>query len=122
MTSLGCIENAAVLIENDQFSWIGRMEDLTMSSLGESDVLDCIDKVVMPGFVDSHTHLVFAGSREEEFAMRASGATYQEIASRGGGILNTVRKVREASKKDLKKNSRRWLNAMLRHGTTCVEI
>src|SRR5260221_13060223 len=122
MKSLGCIENAAVLIEHDQFSWIGRMEDLTMSSLGESDVLDCLDSVVMPGFVDSHTHTVFAGSREEEFAMRSAGATYQEIAERGGGILNTVRGVRETTKKELKKNARGWMNAMMMHGTTTVEI
>ena len=122
MGSLGCIENAAVLIEDDQFIWIGRMEDLTMSSLGESDVLDCLDCVVMPGFVDSHTHTVFAGSREEEFAMRSAGATYREIAERGGGILSTVRSVRETSKKELKKNARKWMNAMMIHGTTTVEI
>jgi imidazolonepropionase len=122
MASLGCIENAAVLIENDQIGWIGRMEDLTMSSLGESDVLDCLDCVVMPGFVDSHTHAVFAGTREDEFAMRSAGATYREIAERGGGILNTVQHVREAPKKELKKNARHWMNGMLHHGTTTVEI
>jgi imidazolonepropionase len=122
MASLGCIENAAVLIENDQISWIGRMEELTMSSLGETDVLDCLECVVMPGFVDSHTHTVFAGSREEEFAMRSAGASYQEIAERGGGILRTVQAVRETPKKELKKNARKWMSAMLLHGTTTVEI
>ena len=122
MSSLGCIENAAILVENDHITWIGRMEDLSMSSLGETDVLDCLDRVVMPGFVDSHTHLVFAGSREEEFAMRSAGASYREIAERGGGILSTVQKVRETPKKDLKKNARRWMNAMLQQGTTTVEI
>jgi len=76
----------------------------------------------MPGFVDAHTHLVFAGTREDEFSLRSAGATYSDIASKGGGILNTVRQVRAASKKDLKKQARVYLTAMLRHGTTTVEI
>ncbi len=122
MSDLGIINNAAVLIEKEHITWIGKMEELSMSSMKETDVLDCIDKVVMPGFVDSHTHLLFAGSREDEFAMRSTGATYQDIAAQGGGILSTVRKLRETSKKDLKKNARRWLNAMMCHGTTTVEI
>ncbi|MDI6779921.1 MAG: imidazolonepropionase, partial [Bacteroidota bacterium] len=75
-----------------------------------------------PGFVDSHTHLVFGGSREEEFAMRSAGATYQKISEKGGGILNSVRDTRTASKKDLKKPACKYLNAMLRQGTTTVEI
>lgn len=122
MSDLGIIENAAVLVGDDTITWTGRMEDLSMSNVKETDVLDCIDRVVMPGFVDSHTHLVFAGSREQEFAMRSTGATYQEIAANGGGILNTVKQVREASKKELKKHARHWLNALLRNGTTTVEI
>ena len=60
MSSLSIIENAAVLVENEHISWLGKMEELSMSSMKETDVLDCMDKVVMPGFVDSHTHLVFA--------------------------------------------------------------
>ena len=122
MNDLGIIENAAVLIEDDQITWIGSMENLSMSSMKETDVLDCIDKVVMPGFVDSHTHALFAGSREDEFTQRSSGATYRQITERGGGIISTVNHVRQASKKELKKNPRKWLNAMLRHGTTTAEI
>lgn len=122
MQNIGVVENAAVLIENDKIVWLGTMEELSMSSLKEADVLDCINRVVMPGFVDSHTHLIFAGSRENEFAMRSAGATYQEIAAKGGGILNTVQHTRTTPKKDLKKNARRYLNSMLRHGTTTVEI
>lgn len=122
MRDIGLIENAAVLIENDKITWIGRMEELSMGSMRDTDVLDCIGKVVMPGFVDAHTHLVFAGSRENEFAMRSSGATYQQIAQMGGGILNTVRHVRSASKKELKKHARRTLSAMMKHGTTTVEV
>jgi imidazolonepropionase len=122
MQSLGVIENAAVIIEDDTIRWIGRMEELSMSSIREAEILDCLDKIVLPGFVDAHTHLVFAGSRENEFAMRSSGATYQQIAERGGGILSTVRNVRTTPKKDLKKSARQYLNALLRHGTTTVEI
>ena len=122
MQNPGIIENAAVLIEGNKIQWIGKMEELSMSSIKEADVLDCMNKVVMPGFVDAHTHLVFAGSRENEFAMRSAGATYQEIASRGGGILSTVQHVRNTSKKDLKKFARKYLNSLLRSGTTTVEI
>jgi imidazolonepropionase len=122
MKDIGVIENGAVLVKDDTITWVGRMEDLGLSDLQEVDVVDCIDNVVMPGFVDAHTHLVFAGSRENEFAMRSAGATYAEIAASGGGILNTVRQVRAASKKDLKKQARHYLNAILRHGTTTVEI
>ncbi len=122
MQNLGIIENAAVLIEGNKIQWIGKMEELSMSSIKEADVLDCMNKVVMPGFVDAHTHLVFAGSRENEFAMRSAGATYQEIASRGGGILSTVQHVRTTPKKDLKKFARKYLNSLLRSGTTTVEI
>ncbi len=122
MRDLGVLENAAVIIEKDTITWTGRMEDLSIGSLKESDVLDCIDKVVMPGFVDPHTHLLFAGSREDEFAMRNGGATYKEIADSGGGILSTVESVRDATKRDLKKFARRHLNAMMRQGTLTVEI
>jgi len=122
MQNLGIIENAALFIEGDTISWYGSMNDLSMSTIKEADIVDCRDKVVMPGFVDSHTHLLFSGSRENEFAMRSLGATYQEIAEKGGGILSTVREVRKTSKKDLKKNARHYLMKILRQGTTTVEI
>ena len=122
MRNIGVIENGAVVIENETITWVGRMEELPTASMKEADILDCRDTVVMPGFVDSHTHLLFAGSREEEFAMRSEGATYQQIAERGGGIINTVTNVRSSSKKELKKNARHWMNAMMRQGTTAVEI
>ena len=123
MRDLGIIENAAVVIDGDTIVSTGTMETLSRTSLdGETDVIDCSGRVVLPGFVDTHTHLLFAGNREEEFARRSAGATYQQIAAEGGGILTTVRAVRETSKKDLKKHARRHLSAMMRHGTTTVEI
>ena len=122
MRDLAAIENAAVLIDEDTISWVGHMEDMPGKPPEGTDILDCSGRVVMPGFVDSHTHAVFAGSREDEFAMRSEGATYREIGERGGGILNTVSSVRRASKKDLKKQARKYLGGMLRHGTTTVEV
>ena len=74
-----------------------------------------------PGLVDPHTHLLFAGSREDEIALRARGATYLEILAAGGGILSTVRATRAASEQDLLAHGRRWLGRMLRTGTTTVE-
>ncbi|HLB00780.1 MAG TPA: imidazolonepropionase, partial [Bacteroidota bacterium] len=64
MSDIGVIDNAAVIIEDDTIKWCGRMEDLSMGTIKEATVLDCLNRVVMPGFVDSHTHLLFAGSRE----------------------------------------------------------
>ncbi len=123
MRELHVIDRAAVIVEGDTISWIGRMEELSMGSIGgETEVLDCMDRVVMPGFVDAHTHALFAGSRAHEFARRSAGATYREIAAEGGGILSTVTAVRDTPKKDLKKFARRHLNNMLRQGTTTVEI
>lgn len=122
MRDLRVIENAAVLVEDETIAWTGPTSELPATPREKTDILDCAGRVVMPGFVDSHTHLLFAGSREDEFAMRSEGLTYAEIASKGGGILNTVRHVRAASKKDLKKDARPRLAAMLRHGTTTVEI
>jgi imidazolonepropionase len=122
MQNLCIIENAAVIVEDETISWCGKMNELSMSSIKEADVVDCKENVVMPGFVDSHTHLLFGGGRENEFAMRSAGATYQEIAAKGGGILSTVTHTRNTEKKDLKKIARQRLNRLLQHGTTTVEI
>ncbi len=119
MSDLAIIENAALVIENGIITFFGKMQDIPSNNYTE---IDCSDKVVMPGFVDSHTHLLFAGSREEEFAMRSRGFTYQQIAEQGGGILSTVYKTRAASKRELKKNARRYINKMMQYGTTTVEI
>ncbi len=121
MLNLGIIENAAVVIQKGRISWLGKMSLMKKSYEG-IDEFDCAGKVVMPGFVDSHTHLVFGGSREDEFAMRSAGATYQEIAEKGGGILSTVARTREATKKDLKKSARKYLHSILKQGTTTIEI
>ncbi len=123
MRNFGIIENAALIIRDGRISWYGKMSEVSTVARDKNiDEFDCSGKIVMPGFVDPHTHLIFGGSREEEFAMRSAGATYQEISEKGGGILSSVRDTRTASKKDLKKPARKYLNAMLRQGTTTVEI
>jgi imidazolonepropionase len=88
---------------------------------GAFDRLDAAGATVTPGLIDAHTHLLFAGSREEEIAMRARGATYLEILAAGGGILSTVRATRAAPEEALLAHGRRWLAQMLRTGTTTVE-
>jgi len=122
MRELGIIENATVSIQNGLFSWIGPNAEFSQLPDETIDTIDASDLIALPGFVDSHTHSVFAGSRENEFAMRTEGKTYQEIAAVGGGILSTVNATRAASKKELKKLARCHLDAMLRQGTTTVEI
>lgn len=122
MRNIGVLEGASVLVENGTIIAIGPEKDLASKTAPDAEILDGSDRIALPGFVDSHTHLVFAGSRENEFALRAEGKSYQEIAERGGGILSTVKATRAASKRDLKKLAARRLDDLLQHGTTTVEI
>lgn len=122
MRDLGILTDAGVLCENGFITWVGPMREWKRKLPDTFAELDAEGKVVLPGFVDSHTHMMFAGDRAHEFALRAEGASYQQIAEAGGGILSTIRHVRAASKKELKKQSRRYLNQMMKHGTTTVEI
>ncbi len=120
MCELNIIDNAAVLIENGIIQQIGPSDKLSAPT--DIDVLDAANRVALPGFVDSHTHTVFAGSRENEFAMRAEGRSYTEIANAGGGILSTMKATRAATKKELLRSAGRRLNEMMKLGTTTVEI
>lgn len=122
MRELGIVERATVLIEDGFFRWIGPDDQFHLSLHDDAHIIDASGLVALPGFVDAHTHAVFAGSRENEFAMRAEGKTYEEIARQGGGILSTVQATRTVTKKELKKIASSWLDGMLRHGTTTVEI
>ena len=123
MRDLGILRRGTLAARRGKIVWIGPTADLltAIRPLAFCRVIDAGRKTVMPGFVDPHTHLVFAGSRENEFAMRIQGKTYQEIAAAGGGINATVAATRTASKADLKAAARRSLDTMLKLGTTTVE-
>ncbi|MDQ7798070.1 MAG: imidazolonepropionase [Candidatus Edwardsbacteria bacterium] len=123
MSDLGIIEDGLVAIENDKIVAVGKTSDLKpkLKLLPHTKVIDAENQVVMPGFVDCHTHLVYGGSREDEFEMRASGVSYQEIAAKGGGIRSTVKATRLASREVLKRDAMRRLDRMLLWGTTTVE-
>ena len=120
MKDLGIIKNGGLAVDKERIVAIGKTENITSQFRGRES-LDATGKVVTPGFVDPHTHLVFAGSREDEFEMRLQGASYMEILRKGGGILKTVRETRKASRTELVENCKRWLKIMLEHGTTTVE-
>ncbi|MDP2883849.1 MAG: imidazolonepropionase [Ignavibacteria bacterium] len=122
MREIGVLENASVLIENGVITWIGNASDFMNTLQPDADTLDGSSYVALPGFVDAHTHALFGGSRENEFALRSEGKTYQDIAAQGGGILSTVSATRTATKKELKKATSKRLDAMMKHGTTTVEI
>lgn len=120
MQELGIMEDGAVAIADGVILAAGPTEELRSHVQAEQNI-DAAGRVVMPGFVDPHTHLVFAGSREEEFEMRLRGATYMEIMAAGGGIMSTVRRTRAATLEALIEESRLRLDRMLAHGTTTAE-
>ncbi|MEK9137029.1 MAG: imidazolonepropionase [Bacteroidota bacterium] len=122
MRDLGIISNAGVLCTNGKIEWVGLMSEWDRQLPSDFVELDASGMVVLPGFVDSHTHMMFAGNRAHEFGLRSQGATYQQIAEAGGGILSTIKNVRAASKKELKRQTSRYLAEMMQHGTTTVEI
>lgn len=120
---VGLVERGAVAASGERIVWIGPAGRVAaeVRLLPNGRRLDAGGRVILPGFVDSHTHLVFAGSREKEFAMRARGASYAEIAAVGGGILSTVRATRLANSGQLVELGRQRLDRMLAHGTTTCE-
>lgn len=117
---LGVVEKGSVLVHEGRISKVCTVEE--GERCDAEKVLDASGMVMMPGFVDCHTHLVFGGSRAKEFARRMAGASYEEIAREGGGILSTVNATRHASFKELYDRAAKWLSEMLRWGTTTVEI
>lgn len=121
MRELGVIKGGCVAIKDGRVVAVGRTVDVRKTVRAET-VINASGKTVMPGFVDPHTHLVFAGSREDEFQMRVEGASYMDILKAGGGILKTVRETRKASVDELLGFGLNTLDVMLRHGTTTVEV
>jgi imidazolonepropionase len=102
MNLLPAIENAWLACEDGLIADFGPMDEFPgITDWKDLEVIDCAGKIVMPCFVDSHTHIVYAGNREQEFVDRINGLTYEDIARRGGGILNSVKKLRGTSEDDL---------------------
>ena len=120
MSYLPIIENAFLLIENDIIIAFGRMEDYVSSY--SDKVIDASDKIVMPTWCDSHTHIVYAGHREQEFVDRIKGLSYTEIANRGGGILNSASKLQNTSENELYEESIIRVNQVIKQGTGAIEI
>ena len=118
---LGLIRDAALLIENGRITAAGPYTELKHKIPPEAEAVDAQGGCVTPGFVDAHTHMIFAGNRAAEFEQRIAGASYQQIAAAGGGILSTVKATRAASEDDLLTESRRHRDWMLRAGTTTAE-
>jgi len=121
MNELGIIEDGAVVVNNGRIVDVGKTS-LIKKKYRAKETIDANGKVVMPGFVDSHTHLIYAGTREDELSMKLKSMSYMDILKSGGGILKTVRETRKASKKELFELTKRRLDTMLMNGTTTVEI
>lgn len=114
----GLIADGAVVVRDGRVSWIGPTNDVQT----EGDVIDARGSLVSPGFVDAHTHLVFAGHRANEFDQRNAGASYQDIAAEGGGIQRSVRQCRACPVADLQEQSERHARWLLANGTTTAEV
>jgi imidazolonepropionase len=122
MSELHIIPNGAVVIEDGIIKAVGKSAHVLADvDEAEYEVIDAAGKAVLPGFVDSHTHFVFGGYRAEEFSWRLRGDSYMEIMQRGGGIVNTVKATRAATKEELLKIGKKRLDSMLSFGVTTVE-
>ncbi len=117
---LGLIEKGAVLIQGTRIVAVGTSENLLRKYPNEQKI-DAGDRVILPGFVDAHSHPIWAGDRSSEFEQRLKGKTYLEILEEGGGILSTVKATRKASKEELLTNTRPRLQRMFLHGSTTIE-
>jgi imidazolonepropionase len=121
LRQLAIVEDGALFVRGEYLEAVGRRGEIESLIDADCEVIDAGKRIVMPGFVDAHTHPVFAGIRANEFEERASGSTYRQIAARGGGIRSTVRATRNASQSDLVKIGKRYSDWFLRNGTTTVE-
>jgi imidazolonepropionase len=122
LSDLGILKDGALLIRDGVIAAVGtRSEVESLPESRSAEKLDVGGRVVLPGFVDSHTHLIHAASRVEEYEMRIAGASYEEIARKGGGILNSVKKLRAATGESLKTRAHAALREFAGHGTTTLE-
>lgn len=120
MSKLNYIDNAYLIVEGDTIFDFGRMEDLKEENA--DTIVDAHERFVFPSFCDSHTHLVYAGSREIEYMDKIRGLSYEEIAERGGGILNSAKRLQQASEEELYQDAMQRLEEIIGYGTGAVEI
>ena len=121
LANLSILENAWLLISNSKIMNYGLMSELKQEDIND-EVYDAKQATVLPGWCDSHTHLVFAETRENEFIDKINGLTYAEIAAKGGGILNSARKLNETSEEILLERAQIRLNELIQLGTGAIEI
>ena len=122
LNDLGIIKDGAVWVRGERIERVGTWDEIKNAAPADADVLDAGGRILLPGFVDAHTHLVFAGNRADEFERRAMGESYQSIAASGGGIRSTVQQTRAATELELLISAKRRAHWLLRNGTTTAEI
>jgi imidazolonepropionase len=120
MSDLAIIRDGGMLVRDGKIDITGSSDEIEKNA-GDSDIIDAAGRVVLPGFVDAHTHPVFAGDRLDDFERRAKGETYEQIAAAGGGIWSTVEKTRAARETDLFEQAKKYAEWFLKCGTTTVE-
>ncbi|MBI3912968.1 MAG: amidohydrolase family protein, partial [Chloroflexi bacterium] len=121
-SDLAIIPDGALAITGDKIFALGATRDILPLADAHTRLIDARGKIILPGFVDAHTHVLFSGDRANEFEMRLQGATYLDIQKAGGSIMSTVRATRAASRAELIAQTRARLDAMLAHGTTTAEV
>ena len=119
---LGVIENAAIAVVGSKIAFVGTEAELDANGFSSAKNIDCENRWILPSLIDCHTHLVFGGDRAKEFEMRLEGASYEEIAKAGGGIVSSVRDTREASEEALTAQALKRLDTLLAEGISTVEI
>ena len=119
-TGYGLRDDFSLLVKDDQIAWLGPMAERPMTS--DAEIVDCAHRLLTPGLIDCHTHLVYGGDRADEFERRLEGASYAEIASSGGGIVSTVNATRAASSDELFEQALPRLRQLMSEGVTTLEI
>jgi imidazolonepropionase len=122
LPGLGMIEDAAIAVRNGRIAFVGRWQDLPLALSEATDIIDCEGRVITPGLIDCHTHIVFGGDRAMEFEMRLQGATYEEVARAGGGIVSSVKATNALSVEGLVKAALPRVDTLLAEGVSTLEI
>ena len=121
-SDLDIVSDAYLVVSNGKVVWVGSKSEFKKVKIKISKKVDLSGRSVLPAFVESHTHTIFAGDRADEFEMRQQGASYQEIAAAGGGIQLTMKKTRAISEKELIKETKEKINKFIRQGVGTLEI